>query len=181
VLLIAAALILYGVKRRKILVPEWWTIGATLSFAAALVYDGALQQIFTHGAANHTEPYYAQGIFPCVWAFALLGSQRSGLLGRAVAMLLLLMSLWIGLNTYVVKLIPFYGGMQGKATLLAVVEWWWHGSKTLLASVVMTDLPVLYVLTGLQALLLIGCGALSLRNMILRGATRVAMNGDSTD
>jgi MFS family permease len=154
-LLIAAALILFAVHIKKARQAELWTLLAALVFIGALLYDlciaaGAGEQQTTTG------PYYAPCILPAVLALACLGLQRSGVVGRFLAIATCLLSAWIAVLTYIAKLIPYYGGFIGRSTVSALWHWWTTPSgHAVLAATTLAPASVVYFLLFCFLLVLI--------------------------
>ena len=65
-----------------------------------------------------------QCLMPALWALAFLGLQRNGFAGRVTAIVLVLVNAWVAAATYLLKLIPMYGGFTGRSTPGAVFAWW---------------------------------------------------------
>jgi len=126
-LLWLAALGLFAVQIRKMRAAEVWTLLATLLFAAALLYDLCVTWVDTHGLQATTGPYYAPCILPAILALACLGLQRSGAMGRILAMAIGLVAAWIAALTYMAKLVPYYSGFLGRSTAVALWNWWTQG------------------------------------------------------
>jgi 4-amino-4-deoxy-L-arabinose transferase-like glycosyltransferase len=145
-LLFGATFVLFAVQIRKARTAEIWTLGASLIFIGALLYDLCIAA-GAHELQTTTGPYYAPCILPAVLALACLGLQRSGTLGRILAMALCLVSAWIAALTYVAKLLPYYGGFIGRSTVGALWNWWTEPSgHATLAVTTLAPAGVVYLL-----------------------------------
>jgi len=97
--------------------PEWITLSYCVLFVIALGYATTASYIYTHGAAHQPSPWYAQVLSAPLLGLALLGASRWGEAGRIVATLLVVLFGYILAATYAVKLIPLYGGYEGRVSL----------------------------------------------------------------
>lgn len=168
-ILIGLGLVLYFARFRAISVPERWALAACACFLAALVYQTCVTYIHTHGASLFAEPWYWQGIVCFVWVLAFRGFEQSQLLGRALAVVTILLTAWIAAITYIAKLFPLYGGGFQRATLSRVWTWWTTHPTQDLRTVPLAPPKFLYVLLGLLLLLLGAQTALLGRRLIGRG------------
>jgi hypothetical protein len=89
-------------------------------FLAALAYTTVVSFIYTRGAAAGPSPWYAQVLIAPLLGLAFLGCGRSPRPGRPVAAALMALFGYVLIATYAVKLIPLYGGYEGRATLASV-------------------------------------------------------------
>ena len=145
-LLLAAGMIM--AIRRGVPGALW---AAVAVYAAAVLYVTGIQFIFQHGEAAGASPWYLEVLLAPVLAIALAGMNR--LLAIATAIL----SGYICIVSYLVKLIPLYGGYpKGRTTLKDVFEWYRsdHGALTSMLSTISLAPPViLYSGTALVVLL----------------------------
>ncbi|MFL6464361.1 MAG: hypothetical protein ACJ73N_08165 [Bryobacteraceae bacterium] len=145
-LLLLAASVLFVVQIRKARAAEIWTLGASLVFIGALLYDLCIAA-GAHELQTTTGPYYAPCILPAVLALACLGLQRSGTVGRLLAIAICLVSAWIAALTYVAKLLPYYGGLIGRSTVGSLWNWWTEPSgHATLAVTTLASAGVVYFL-----------------------------------
>jgi hypothetical protein len=166
-LLLGAGCALFLVRFRQITAAEWWVLAGCAAFFVGLVYQTCVTWAATHGQSQHAEPWYMQCIFPCIGSLAFLGLKRSAALGRALAGWIVLVTAWISAATYVVKLIPLYGGFSGRSTAPALVEWWRHLPAAALSVTILGPLPLVFA--SLVAFLVL-LGAVNIR--ILAGLRR---------
>ena len=114
--------------------------------------------IYTHGAANGPSPWYAQAILAPLLGLALLGAARWPRLGRFVAALLVLEFGYVLTATYVVKLIPLYGGYDGRTSLVGVAALYSRRLGVLatnLDTVALAPAAAIFALAGVAMLLVI--------------------------
>jgi len=161
--LLAIAAVLFFWRWRRVTPGEWWVLAMFACFGAALVYQQCVAWVDTGGRSNAAEPWYSQSVLPSIFVLLFAGLERSGMLGRAVAICLCLVGAWIAAVTYVAKLLPFYGGYRGPSTLAGVVHWWSNAPATALRGITLVPVPVVFALTGVFLALLIGVTAVLLR------------------
>lgn len=162
----AAGFMLLLTRAREITPVERWVLLGCTAFFAGLVYQTCVTWAASGGAARNAEPWYLQCILPALWALVFLGFQRSGVIGRMLAILLAAISAWIAVATYSMKLIPYYGGFRGRSTIPAVLAWWRHLqlealSVTMLGPVTLTFAALaifLILLAGTTVMLVCGLG-----------------------
>ena len=152
--LIGMALALYFRHFRHFTKAEWWGLAACGCFCAALLYQTCVTYIHTHGLSLFAEPWYWQGIVCFIWVLAFRGLEQSVLLGRIIALVLVLLSAWICAVTYVAKLFPMYGDGFDRATIRHVWAWWSAHPTQDLSTVALAPPGALYVLLGLLLLIL---------------------------
>jgi len=112
------ALILWAVSRHRS--AEWITVLHCALFLAALAYNAVERSIYAGGVAG-TIPWYPQAILTPMLGLAFLGCSRSDRVGRIAAGALVGLFGYVLIATYVVKLIPLYGGYEGRTSLSAVM------------------------------------------------------------
>lgn len=145
-ILIAVALMLYLSHFRRFSAAEWWQLGACACFIAGLIYQTCATYIHTHGASLFAEPWYWQGVVCYLWVIAFRGLVQSGMAGRLLAVMTLLISAWIAFVTYVGKLFPLYGAGFERATFGHVWGWWFGHPTQNLNLVALAPAVVLYLL-----------------------------------
>ena len=137
---------------------EWITFSYCVLFVLALGYAATVSYIYTHGAANGPSPWYAQVLLAPVLGLALLGASRSPRLGRFVASLLALVFGYVLAATYTVKLIPLYGGYEGRASLAGMAMLYSHRLRTLAAdldTITLAPAAVIFALASIVILMVI--------------------------
>ena len=98
------------------------------AFALALIYDAGVVYFEAPGQARGASPWYILPLVPVLYLMATRG------LNRAVAPFLLLNAYIIN-ATYLVKLIPQYGGFSGaRATPAALWNWYTTGPAAIAAN-----------------------------------------------
>lgn len=120
----AAGFVLFLIRARQIGTGERWLLLACGFFFIGLMYQSCITWVASHGESRHVEPWYLQCILPALWALVFLGFQRSGTVGKLLAGALVALSGWIAAVTYLMKLIPYYGGFRGRSTIAGVLNWW---------------------------------------------------------
>jgi hypothetical protein len=137
---------------------EWITFSYCVLFVLALGYAAIVSHIYTHGAANGPSPWYAQVLMAPVLGLALLGASRWPRLGRVVTALLVLVFGYVLAATYAVKLIPLYGGYEGRTSLAGVTMLYGHRLKMLainLDTVTLAPVAVIFALASVAILLVV--------------------------
>ncbi len=114
ILVCVAALLLWVFSRHE--VPEWIVVAYCGAFLAALAYAAVVANIATRGASSTPSPWYAQVLASPLLVLAVLGSTRRRA-GLALAAALPLLFGYVLAVTYVFKLIPLYGGYEGRGTV----------------------------------------------------------------
>ncbi len=161
------ALLLFALSSHTSL--EWITLSYCALFVLALGYASVVSHLYTHGAANAPSPWYAQLLFAPVLGLALLGLSRWPRTGRFVAALLALLFGYVLAATYAVKLIPLYGGYQGRTSVGSITSIYSHQLRTLAAnldSVTLAPAAVVFGLTAVVIVLVIVQLALVIREII---------------
>lgn len=153
-ILLGVALLLYLRRFREFSAAEWWALAACACFVAGLVYQTWVTYVHTHGASLFAEPWYWQGVVCFLWVLAFRGVAQSGMAGRALALMLILLCAWIAAITYVAKLFPLYGGAFQRATWGRVWAWWTSHPAQDLSGVALAPPYVLYALLTLLQLIL---------------------------
>ncbi len=130
-ILLAGALGLWVKKawRRRVPPAEWILAGGTALFAIIPLYAMVL-----HGARNgqvfaNANPWHTAGLLPGLFLLAAAGCGAQPGVGRWVARGLCLLSLYLLVTTYFVKLFPLYAGYDGAAGLASLYRWYgdWGG------------------------------------------------------
>jgi hypothetical protein len=100
---------------------EWVTILYCLFFVAALGYSTVVSFIYTHGIPMGPSPWYSQVLLAPMLGLAFLGCARSQRLGKLAATALVALFGYLLIATYVAKLIPLYGGFNGRTSLAGLI------------------------------------------------------------
>lgn len=96
-------------------------LGAMAIFSAAVIYVVGNDVILQHGTSAGAEPWYTLPLLPPIVAIAIRGASRF----RPLAIGFVLLSAYICIATYLVKLIPLYGGYpEGRSTLRGILTWY---------------------------------------------------------
>ncbi len=170
-ILLAFALLLYGYRYSKISSAERWVVGGCACLVAGLVYQTCVTWASSNGESTFAEPWYWQGVIPCVWVLSFLGLQRAAPAGRICGTVLCLLSAWIAAVTYVAKLLPGYASGFGRSTVRSVVEWWVSdAARRDLQTVALAPTGVVYTALVVFLLLLAWVTPLALRRIWLSPA-----------
>lgn len=161
-LLLLVAFALYLFRSRNSLKTQAWMLAACECFLLALIYQTCATWIHTNGASTHPEPWYAEGIIVCLWTLCFAGLEASGWFGRASAIALTILSAWIAALTYVAKLLPYYGGLNGRSTGHSVLAWWTAHPSQALYGVTLGPQWAVYALLVAFCVSLIGITALAI-------------------
>lgn len=151
---LAVALLLWVATRHR--GAEWMTVGFLACFTLALGYVAVASYIYTHGAATSPSPWYAPVVVTPVLGLAFLGASRWGRVGRGVMALLVIVFGYVLAATYAVRLIPLYGGFQGRTSLAGVARLYGNGWGRLAANLEVVALGpavAIFLLAGLVILL----------------------------
>jgi hypothetical protein len=103
-----------------------WATGAPImAMAAVLVYSTVMLRAYTGGETTGTGPWYIPAILAPLFALSFGG------LGRVLRVTATVLSGYILVASYWVKLLPMYGGFVApRSTLSAVITWYNSGSYT---------------------------------------------------
>jgi hypothetical protein len=99
---------------------EWIVILFCGWFVLALAYDAAVNYVASHHESASPCAWYTQVLLVPMMALGFLGTSRSGRAGRAGAVVMGLLFGYILAATYWVKLMPLYGGFEGRTSLASV-------------------------------------------------------------
>ena len=164
------ALIIWWRTRRG--APEYIASMFCASFLLALAYSAAQSAAFTGKMAAGPSPWYGQVIVPALLLLAVAGLARAGTGGLVIACVCALFSAYITIATYVSKLIPMYGGVEGPSTLALVWNLYTSSrSEKLwlnLQSVMITDHTAIVALTIAVCILAIIIAGALCRKLVVR-------------
>lgn len=124
VLLILAGLVFYAVRLRTALRHESWILAACGCFLLGLAYQSCVTWVSSNGASEFAEPWYAQGLVVCIWMLAFKGFSNAGTAGRLLAGASVVLSVWIAVVTYVMKLPLFYGIGESRSSIRNITAFW---------------------------------------------------------
>ena len=152
--LLAAGIVIYAVQaiHRAPAAAEWAILGALAFYAVAVFYVVGNDVIFLHGASAGAAPWYTEVLFVPSLAITLLGISRAVQLGRPISVAILLVWTYIFAVTYLVKLIPLYGGYaKGRTTLKETMEWYvtsHHELTNMLSTISLAPSVIIYLQTS---------------------------------
>jgi hypothetical protein len=156
---------------------EWITCSYSVLFVLALGYAATTTYVYSHGAVSGPEPWYAQVLSAPLLGLTLLGASRGPKLGRFVAAFLVVLFGYVLIATYVAKLIPLYGGYEGRASLPAMAMLYTHGLKMLvtnLNSVLFVPATVVCLLAGITIVLAVAQQVVLIQHLFARMERRSA-------
>jgi hypothetical protein len=99
---------------------DWITLAYCGLFALVFAYSAIFAWLSTNGLVKSPQPWYWQVLAAPAFGIAMMGASRRHAIGRYLAAVLVLLSGYILTATYLVKLVPLYGGYEGRTTLTAV-------------------------------------------------------------
>jgi hypothetical protein len=100
---------------------EWITAAYCACFAAALLYATGIMWLSVHGIG--ASPWYAETAVAPLYVLFTLGAARWRF-GRVLSITFALLSGYVLIATYAVKLIPLYSGFEGRSTLAELAQWY---------------------------------------------------------
>lgn len=123
--LLAAGLVMYAWRNHKPEPGAAAVIGASAILIAAVIWVTGNDVFFVHGKSAGAEPWYTEPLLPPLLAIALIGLGRTSGWGRFIASAVCLLWTYISIATYIVKLIPLYGGYpESRSTLTGILHWY---------------------------------------------------------
>jgi hypothetical protein len=135
------------------------------AFVAALAYAGVETFVFTRGGATTPSAWYSQTLVTPLLLLALLGTARWRRAGLALAALLPLLFGYVLAVTYVFKLIPLYGGYEGRGSLRDIAVLYGRHFDTLSANLGSAALGPVALIFGLTGVVMVLISALEVRLM----------------
>ncbi|MDQ6699192.1 MAG: hypothetical protein M3Z36_03285, partial [Acidobacteriota bacterium] len=121
-------------------------------FSVGLAYISITFYAATGGKAIAAVPWYMQGLLAPVMSLCFLGMSRVKTWGGIIARAMILLSGYILAATYLVKLVPMYGGrLPSHARLSDLWSWYVHEGPqrdAMLSTVCLVQPSVLWVLIG---------------------------------
>ncbi len=116
-----------------------------VAMGAVLAYSTVMLRAYTGGETTGTGPWYIPAILAPLFALSFGG------LGRVLRVTATVLSGYVLVVTYWVKLLPMYGGFGGtRSTLSAVMAWYTSGSHT---PAYLGNLWIVYSLAGAVTIL----------------------------
>ena len=141
---------------------EWIVISHCVLFLFALAYYGALSRAMP-------EPWYSQVLVFPLLALAMLGTSRTGRLGKAIASAMVLICGYVIVCTYWVKLIPLYSGFEGRTSLAGVASLYAHGFPGVMSGmrdVCLGPAWMILVMSGVVSVLAVGLPVVLMRGFM---------------
>jgi hypothetical protein len=154
-LLVAVALVLYF-ARFKSRIAEWTVVAASFLFWIALL----VVTVTFYAASNHAvigaTPWYTQVLLVPVMLLAFLGISRAPRWARILAPLFVLLWSYVLIATYLIKLLPLYGGFPALRRIPDFLALYWQQHEqinAMLRTVCPASAPVLWIFIGAAAVL----------------------------
>ena len=164
---LAALLLWAGTRHRG---PEWIVLLHCGLFALALAFDVAVSYASSSGEATSPGAWYTQVLLVPMLALALLGIARWPKAGKFVAIAMALLFGYILVATYWVKLMPLYGGLEGRTSLAFVAMLYEERLSTLTAGldeVCLAPAAIVLLMSGLVSILALGLQVVLIRLVLL--------------
>lgn len=114
-----AALLLWAAARRHSS-REWILVLYCGLFAMALAYNTAVNYVASRGESGIPGAWFMQVLVAPMLGLAFLGIARSPKLGRPIAVAMIVLFGYVLAATYWLKLIPLYGGFEGRASIASL-------------------------------------------------------------
>lgn len=157
--LMLLGLVLVVVNYKRIRAREIWLWAAVACFGLGLFYQTCVTWAASNGLSVSPEPWYGEGVLLGVWALLIRGFEGSPRIGRVATAALCVLATWIAAATFLVKLLPQYGGGLERGTARAVITWWSGHPAQDLAAVMPAPPSLIFGLLGLYlGLLLVTAG-----------------------
>jgi hypothetical protein len=126
-LCIGACYYLAGFPKYGRTVADVVILAAISLFIVALAYSTIVSFVYTHGASAGASPWYMQALLVPVMALIVRGLSRGGRIARALACADVVLWTYVIVATYVIKLLPQYGGYDLKLTHITdLAKWYAH-------------------------------------------------------
>ncbi|MBM3748983.1 MAG: hypothetical protein FJW34_24715 [Acidobacteria bacterium] len=167
----AAFLWLWSAWRKTGRAGEWLVAAGCLCFTAVLLYSCAL--FFAHHGdpAVSAASWHVQAMAAPTACLLALGWSRSGHAGRWIGAAAVAMSSYLLVATYLVKLIPLYGGYpEGRMRPAPLLRWYIAG-ENLLGATALGSPAVIWPLTFLVVALATVVGAGLCRRLLRKPAS----------
>jgi hypothetical protein len=162
-MVVASALWLGTIRNSVHAADEWLVAAGCASYVPALIYYCGMISAFTgESGVSVVAPWYLQILSVPAACVLFLGCARCGRPGHLTAAALIVLSAYMLCATYLVKLIPLYGGHPpADARFMEIWRWYIHDTSKheLLANTALGSPDAIWVLTGATAVvgLTIGC------------------------
>jgi hypothetical protein len=163
-----AALLLWAANRHRR--AEWIVILFSGLFVLALAYDTGVNYVASHHESASPGAWYTQVLLVPMLALGLLGTSRSGKAGRVVALIMVLLFGYVLVSTYWVKLMPLYGGFEGRTSLASVTILYRQRLSMLmigLNEVCLVPAAVILSMSGLIAILAVGLQVILIKRLFV--------------
>jgi len=149
-LFLGAVAYFWHLNKRRPTSADIVSLSAILLFVAAVMYSTVVSFVYTGAASAGASPWYMQVLLGPVLALVVCGMSRDRVLPRALTCLQVFLWSYVLVATYLIKLIPHYGGYRGGAHLSDIVGWYWNQGDShfdSLSTVTLAPPLVLYALT----------------------------------
>jgi hypothetical protein len=163
-----AALVLWAATRHRR--AEWMVVLFSGLFVLALAYNAAINYVASHHESASPGAWYTQVLLVPLLSLGLLGTSRSGKAGRVVALLMVLLFGYILVATYWVKLMPLYGGFEGRTSLTSVTILYRQRLSRLMAGlseICLVPAAAILCMASLVAILAVSQEVISIRRLFV--------------
>ena len=124
-LAVSAALALRQLWRTRDRAAALFVLSGSIAYMAALAYSVGDHYVMTSGAMHALMAWYCPPLFPLLAPFLFWGLAHAAAAGRWISIALLTLWTYVFAATWLVKLIPQYGGYPyGSAKLSLLVSWY---------------------------------------------------------
>jgi hypothetical protein len=163
---LVGALLLYALRMRK-QVAEIVTAAALALGIAALVGTAVTFYTSSKGLLIGAMPWYVPLLGPALLPLCALGMSRSGNLGKWLGVATALLWTYVALATWLVKLVPLYGGMTA-GPMRQVLAWYRAGEGFAILRTLSPAPPLVLMtlITFVVGLAIASC-AITIRSMVV--------------
>jgi len=144
------ALFLWAVTRHG--GAEWIVLLHCGLFALALAYDIAINYVASRGETSSPCAWYTQVLMVPLLILGMLGTSRSGKPARILTALMILLFGYVLVATYWLKLIPLYGGFEGRASCASLAGLYGSRVSALMAGLSQVSLAPAVIIVFVSAL-----------------------------
>jgi hypothetical protein len=147
--LVAVSLVMFAMRARRA-VAEWTVVTAVVLFCGGLLVITVAFYVGSKHGAIAAVPWYMQVLLTPVLLLGFLGMSRTPRWGRMLAALFVLLWSYVLAATYLIKLMPLYGGYPASRTHWRELPAWYLSGQweTTLHTVCLAGPKVLFVFIG---------------------------------
>ena len=148
---------------------EWVVAAYCAAFALAIAYAAVVVYVGTGNPLSTPSAWYAQVLVAPTLALLLLGTARWPRAGKVVAIAIALLFGYVFAATYVLKLIPLYGGYEGRGSFKDIAALYlgkFHFLTANLNSAALGPAPLIFAMTCGVILLILALEILLVRGIL---------------